>query len=171
MEAPIYKLRRYHLLVLLCIGNIIGMMLRHATTFTLIAMGNMSSADMAQVESAYFYGYCIGTAPAGFIADAIGARFLITVAIGGSGFFALFTQVAANSGLGWFVAVRFLQGLCQSALDAPQKSLWGKWAPVGERTVFCGSFDLCIAIGTMMMNLTTRECLMPFRPYLKADSN
>ena len=92
MEAPIYQLRRYHLLVLLCIGNIIGMMLRHATTFTLIAMGNMSSADMAQVESAYFYGYCIGTAPAGFIADAIGARFLITVAIGGSGFFALFTQ-------------------------------------------------------------------------------
>ena len=50
------------------------MMLRHAPTFTLIAMGNMSSSDMAQVESAYFYGYCIGTAPMGFVADAIGAR-------------------------------------------------------------------------------------------------
>ena len=84
---------------------------------------------------------------------------MIAAAIGGTGFFALFTEVAANSGLGWFIAVRVLQGLCHSALDAPQKSLWGKWAPVGERTVFCGSYDLCIAIGTMVMNLTTRKCL------------
>ena len=157
MEAPIYTLRRYHLLLLLCIGSIISMMLRHATTFAVIAMGNISPIDMAQIESAYFYGYCIGTAPMGFVADAIGARFLITAAIGGSSFFALFTEVAARNGLASFIVVRFLQGLFQSALDAPQKSLWGKWAPIGERTVFCGSFDLCIAIGTLLMNLTTRK--------------
>ena len=103
MEAPIYTLRRYHLLLLLCIGTIISMMLRHATTFAVIAMGNISPIDMAQIESAYFYGYCIGTAPMGFVADAIGARFLITAAIGGSSFFALFTEVAARNGLASFI--------------------------------------------------------------------
>ena len=60
-------------------------MLRHATTFAVIAMGNISPIDMAQIESAYFYGYCIGTAPMGFVGDKLGARLLIALAVGGSG--------------------------------------------------------------------------------------
>ena len=141
----------------MCVGNIVAIMLRFATSVTVLAMDDVSTFDMAQIDSAFFYGYCLGTAPMGFIADAIGARLLIALAIGGSGVFALFTEWAANTGLGWFIAVRFLQGVCQSAMNSPQKSLWGKWCPVGERTVFCGSYGFCLAIGILLMNLTTRE--------------
>ena len=157
MEAPFYKLCRYHLLALMCIGNIVALMLRFTTSVTVLAMENVSTLDMAQVESAFYYGYCIGTAPMGFVADAVGARLLIALAIGGSGVFALFTEVAANNGLAWLIALRFFQGLCQSAMNSPQKSLWGKWCPIGERTVFCGSYGFCLALGIMLMNLTTRK--------------
>ena len=157
IEAPFYKLRRYQLLALMCFGNTVAIMLRFATSVTVLAMENVSKFEMAQIESSFFYGYCIGTAPMGFVADAIGARLLIALAIGGSGFFALFTELAANNGLAGLIVVRFLQGACQSAMNSPQKSLWGKWCPVGERTVFCGSYPFCIAIGILLMNVTTRN--------------
>ena len=66
------------------IGNILAIMLRFATSVTVLAMEDVSVLDMAQVDSSFFYGYCIGTAPMGFVADAIGARLLISLAIGGS---------------------------------------------------------------------------------------
>ena len=70
-------------------------MTRFSTTVTMLAMDdlNLTKSQMAQVESSFFYGYCLGVAPMGFIADKIGARVLITVAIGGSGAISLLTEV------------------------------------------------------------------------------
>ena len=64
---------------------------------------------MAQIESSFFYGYCLGVAPMGFIADKIGARVLISIAIGGSGAISLLTEVAAKGGVSYFMVIRVLQ--------------------------------------------------------------
>ena len=157
MEAPFYKLRRYQMLVLMCIGNIVAFKLRFATSVTVLAMNNVSTYEMAQIESSFFYGYCVGVAPMGYIADALGARLLIALAVGGSGFVALFTEVAANGGVEAFIVIRFLQGICQSALNPPQKSLWGKWSPISERTVFVGAYGFSLMTGILLMNFTARE--------------
>ena len=95
MEASICKLRRYHLLALICLGNTFAYMTRFSTTVTMLAMDdlNLTTSQMAQIESSFFYGYCLGVAPMGFIADKIGARVLITIAIGGSGAISLLTEV------------------------------------------------------------------------------
>ena len=85
MEAPICTLRRYHILALMCVGNMLAYMTRFAVSVTLLAMDNVTTYEMAQIESSFFYGYCIGTAPMGFIADQLGARLVIAIAIGGSG--------------------------------------------------------------------------------------
>ena len=85
MEAPICTLRRYHILTLMCIGNMLAYMTRFAVSVTLLAMDNITTFEMAQIESSFFYGYCIGTAPMGFVADKLGARLVIAFAIGGSG--------------------------------------------------------------------------------------
>ena len=64
---------------------------------------------MAQIESSFFYGYCLGVAPMGFIADKIGARVLISIAIGGSGAISLLTEVAAKGGVPYFMMIRVFQ--------------------------------------------------------------
>ena len=64
---------------------------------------------MAQIESSFFYGYCLGVAPMGFIADKIGARVLISIAIGGSGAISLLTEVAAKGGVAYFMMIRVFQ--------------------------------------------------------------
>ena len=64
---------------------------------------------MAQIESSFFYGYCLGVAPMGFIADKIGARVLISIAIGGSGAISLLTEVAAKGGVAYFMVIRVFQ--------------------------------------------------------------
>ena len=82
---------------------------------------------------------------------------VLNKAIGGSGAFSLLTEVAANKGLPFFMIVRVLQGVCQGGLNAPQKSLWGKWTPVAERTTFVGSFRSFTTFGTLIMNIVTRK--------------
>ena len=42
MEAPIYKLCRYHLLALICLGNILAYMTRFSTTVTMLAMDDLN---------------------------------------------------------------------------------------------------------------------------------
>ena len=74
MEAPICTLRRYHILILMCMGNMLAYMTRFAVSVTLLAMENITTFEMAQIESSFFYGYCIGTAPMGFVGDKLGAR-------------------------------------------------------------------------------------------------
>ena len=69
MEAPIYKLRRFHLLIILCFGNVLAYMTRFATTVTLLATEGFTTFEMAQIESSFFYGYCLSVGPMGFLAD------------------------------------------------------------------------------------------------------
>ena len=81
MEAPLYKLRRYHLLLILCLGNMLAYMTRFATTVTLLATDGLTTSEMAQIESSFFYGYCLSVVPMGFLADKIGARAMIAIVL------------------------------------------------------------------------------------------
>ena len=81
MEAPLYKLRRYHLLLILCLGNMLAYMTWFATTVTLLATDGLTTFEMAQIESSFFYGYCLSVVPMGFLADKIGARAMITIVL------------------------------------------------------------------------------------------
>ena len=54
MEAPIYKLCRYHLLALICLGNILAYMTRFSTTVTMLAMDDLNLTTSQKRAGKFF---------------------------------------------------------------------------------------------------------------------
>ena len=85
MELPIWRLRRYHLLLLTFIGNMLAYMVRFSFNVTVIDMTNVNNTnfvnwtkgDIAQIQAAFFYGYCSSCALFGLFADRVGPRIII----------------------------------------------------------------------------------------------
>jgi len=162
MELPIWRLRRYHLLLLTFIGNMLAYMVRFSFNVTVIDMTNANNTnfvnwtkgDIAQIQAAFFYGYCSSCALFGLFADRVGPRIIIAFAVGGSGALnLLFSVLARQKHITCLVVLRILQGVCQGGLNAPQKSLWGRWAPTNERTTMVALFRVGTNFGTLLTNV------------------
>ena len=91
MELPIWQLRRYHLLLLTFIGNMIAYMVRFSFNVTVIDMTNPNNThgvhvnwtkgEVAQIQAAFFYGYCSTCALFGLFADRVGPRIIIGMSV------------------------------------------------------------------------------------------
>ena len=57
------------------------------------------------------------------------------------------------------------KGILQGGLNAPQKSLWGRWAPTNERTTMVALFRVGTNFGTLVTNVIAREYLTLFEFY------
>ena len=115
MELSLWKLHRYRMFALICIGNIICYMVRFSISVAILDMTvpqnssapissnsscplpnssfttsdkllankppsnylNWTTAQVAQAEVSFFYGYAAGVGPMGVFADLIGARYII----------------------------------------------------------------------------------------------
>ena len=78
--------------------------------------------------------------------------------MGGSGALnLLFSVLARQKHITCLVALRILQGVCQGGLNAPQKSLWGRWAPTNERTTMVALFRVGTNFGTLLTNVIARK--------------
>lgn len=81
----------------------------------------------------------------------------LAFAVGGSGALnLLFSYLASQSNITWLIILRILQGICQAGLNAPQKSLWGRWAPTNERTTMVALFRVGTNFGTLLTNVIAR---------------
>ena len=78
--------------------------------------------------------------------------------MGGSGALnLLFSVLARQRHITCLVVLRVLQGVCQGGLNAPQKSLWGRWAPTNERTTMVALFRVGTNFGTLLTNVIARK--------------
>ena len=82
----------------------------------------------------------------------------LAFSVGGSGALnLLFSYLASQSNITWLIILRILQGICQAGLNAPQKSLWGRWAPTYERTTMVALFRVGTNFGTLLTNVIARK--------------
>lgn len=121
------------------------------TTEGAIPEFDWNSKEQGIVLSSFFYGYILTQVIGGILADKFGGRRLFGGGIFCTAIMTLVSPFAARSGLGVFVAVRVLEGICEGVTYPSLHAIWAKWAPPLERSrlnsfAFAGSY-----IGTVTM--------------------
>lgn len=114
-----------------------------------------TEAEQDMLLGCFYYGYVLSVWPSGIIADMIGARYVIFFSLSASSICGLFYPICAHWGYGYLVALRVIQGLVQGGIFPPQSSLWGRWAPVGERTILLGITQMVPLLGNIFANSLT----------------
>jgi len=97
---------------------------------------HLSNVQLGYVFSAFILGYAIFQTPGGRLADRLGARRVIALAVIWWGVFTALTAsvpLAAVGTLGLFVAVRFLLGAGEAILYPASNQFVAKWIPTTER--------------------------------------
>lgn len=99
---------------------------------------DLSKTQMGWVFSIFSLAYALGQTPWGMLADKIGARSIVSVAIL---WWSAFTALTAAA---WsyfsLLVVRFLFGAGEAALSPAIASAFGRWVPVAERSTAFGAF-------------------------------
>ncbi|XP_066246488.1 putative inorganic phosphate cotransporter [Euwallacea similis] len=93
----------------------------------------------AYVLTAFFYGYVITQIPAGILGKTYGNIYFLGVGMLINSVFGLLVPISAKLGLGWLLAVRFIQGLGEGPIVPCSHALLAKWIPPNERSRM-GSF-------------------------------
>lgn len=70
--------------------------------------------------SSFFYGYVITQIPFGILAKRYGNIYFLGIGMMINSVFGLLVPVAANMGIWWLIAVRFIQGLGEVSIELKQ---------------------------------------------------
>lgn len=103
------------------------------------------------ILSSFFWGYVVAMLPSGEIVQKFGPKIILLVTLGICSILNLLTPIVAQHGYEPVLALRFIQGLCQSAVYPCAHNVLSKWAPVEERgvlTTFCYAGS---QLGTVLM--------------------
>ncbi|KYB28805.1 Putative inorganic phosphate cotransporter-like Protein [Tribolium castaneum] len=97
------------------------------------------------VLSSFFYGYVVTQIPFGILSKRYGNIYFLGVGMLINSLFGLLVPVAANMGIWWLIAVRFIQGLGEGPIVPCTHALLAKWIPPNERSrmgafVYAGIF-------------------------------
>ncbi|XP_077289317.1 putative inorganic phosphate cotransporter protein picot isoform X2 [Arctopsyche grandis] len=93
-----------------------------------------STALQGYVLSSFFYGYVITQIPFGILSKKYGARLFLGIGMLVNSVFGLLVPIAADHGIGWLIAVRFIQGLGEGPIVPCTHALLAKWIPPNERS-------------------------------------
>lgn len=84
------------------------------------------------ILSSFFYGYVITQIPFGLLSKKYGSIYFLGVGMLINSLFGLLVPLAANCGIWWLIAVRFIQGLGEVSRnielvqsEKPLKPVWG----------------------------------------------
>ncbi|XP_046393448.1 sialin-like isoform X2 [Ischnura elegans] len=103
------------------------------------------------ILAAYFYGYVATQMLGGYAASRWGGKVVVGPGIALTGFFTLFTPVAARQGGPWALfAVRVLQGLCSGIVMPGMQYLFSQWFPPQEHATFSGAVFSAMHSGTVI---------------------
>lgn len=102
------------------------------------------------VLGSFYYGYMLLQIPGGWLALKVGGTRLYGIAVFIASIVCLATPFAARWCVYALVALRVLQGLVLGVLFPCNHTIWGKWAPSGERTVLCSLAISGCCFGTIV---------------------
>ncbi|KAL3889635.1 hypothetical protein ACJMK2_001971 [Sinanodonta woodiana] len=86
------------------------------------------------ILGAFFYGYIVTQIPGGWLAERFGGKKLFGFGVLVTAVLTLLTPVAARLSLGTLIAVRVLEGIGEGVTFPAMHAMWGKWAPLWERS-------------------------------------
>jgi len=98
----------------------------------------LNQTQMGLVFSIFSLSYFLGQTPWGMLADRLGSRGIVSLAIAGWSFFTALTGAAWN--FVSLILVRFTFGAMESAFSPSIAAAFNRWVPVNERSTAFGAF-------------------------------
>ncbi|XP_062581343.1 sialin-like [Saccostrea cucullata] len=86
------------------------------------------------VLGAFFYGYILTQIPGGWLAEVFGGKKLFGLGVLCTAVLTLLTPLAARWNLYVFIALRIVEGIGEGVTFPAMNAMWGKWAPLWERS-------------------------------------
>lgn len=93
-----------------------------------------SAAQQGYILGSFFYGYVITQIPFGVMSRKYGAKWFLGVGMLINSLFGFLVPCSAYAGIGWLMAVRFVQGLGEGPIVPCTHALLAKWVPPDERS-------------------------------------
>lgn len=140
-------------LVLACVGaQFIAYIDRVNISVAAIAMQESLGWTEVQkgiVLSSFFVGYLSTQVLGGWMANRIGGRLTLGVALVWWSVFTILTPLAAIYSFGLLIAVRIALGLGEGPLSPAALNLFGKWVPADERSRAVALYSSAAILGTL----------------------
>ena len=114
-----------------------------------------SDTTKGLVLSSFFIGYMILQAPSGWLANKIGGKLVLGIAVLSWSVFTILTPVAALISLPLLIAVRIAMGLGEAAMFPSTYNIFSRWVPEVERSRSLGFLASGIPLGTLFALTTT----------------
>ena len=109
-----------------------------------------SGTEKGLVMSSFFIGYMLGQIPAGWIANRVGGRLALGVALLLWSVFTLITPLAALAGFGALIVSRIVLGLGEAATFPATYNLYSRWIPRSERSRVVAATLGGVPLGTVI---------------------
>ncbi len=114
-----------------------------------------SETTKGLVLSSFFIGYMLFMAPSGWLANRLGGKIVLGVAVAWWSIFTIVTPAAAMLGLPILIIARIAMGLGEAAMFPSAYNLYGRWVPPNERSRAVSLLIGGIPLGTLFALLTT----------------
>ena len=150
--------RRYTIVGLCVLAAIICYADRVNISVAAIAMQEefgWSDTTKGYVLSSFFIGYMLFMAPSGWLANRLGGKIILGIAVLWWSIFTFLTPLAAAFGFGALIIARIAMGLGEAAMFPSAYNLYGRWVPQEERSRAVSLLVGGIPLGTLFALLTT----------------
>ncbi|XP_020287539.1 putative inorganic phosphate cotransporter isoform X2 [Pseudomyrmex gracilis] len=107
------------------------------------------------ILSSYFWGYTVSMLPGGRLSELWSAKWMMNGSILLNVIASVLTPVAARIHYGFFIAMRFLQGIGGGVSFPAMHVMIAKWAPPNERSIIASIVYAGTALGTVISILLT----------------
>ncbi|XP_046991856.1 putative inorganic phosphate cotransporter [Schistocerca americana] len=166
-RLPVLGVRHLQAL-LLCVTHVLIFILRTDMSMGVVVMANntgsnpnikdygWSQSETSTILSAFFWGYVVTLAPAGWAADRFNSKNLLSASLILSGILTMLTEVAADTGGVVLVcAFRVVMGISQGFVYPCTHSLLAKWIPPKENAVLGTAVYSGDQLGTVIGMMTS----------------
>lgn len=150
--------RRYTIVSLCMLASFVCYIDRVNISVAVIGMQEefgWSETTKGQVLSSFFIGYMLFMAPSGWLANRLGGKIVLGVAVAWWSIFTILTPAAAMLGLPILIIARIAMGLGEAAMFPSAYNLFGRWVPPAERSRAVSMLIGGIPLGTLFALLTT----------------
>ena len=106
--------------------------------------------EQGEILGAFFYGYVATQIPGGFLAEKFGGKWIYGLGTLCTAILTLLTPLAASGGVGWFMALRVLEGLGEGVTYPAMHAMMSKWVPLTERSRLVSIIQAGAQFGTFI---------------------
>ncbi len=150
--------RRYSIVTLCVLAVFVCYIDRVNISVAVIAMQEefgWSESTKGLVLSSFFIGYMLFMAPSGWLANRMGGKIILGLAVLWWSVFTIVTPAAAFLGMSALIIARIAMGLGEAAMFPAAYNLYARWVPPSERSRAVSLLIAGIPLGTLFALLTT----------------